>query len=177
MQTIHLDFQSQGVPPVVPVMQSDSRSRFLGIVLYNGGVPYEAPTGASYEVQYRSASVSDSYSTIKDEKNASRSAVTADADNPNIVTVELAEEVLHTLGDVQVILCVLADGGYQLSTFPIIVRVIGLCCPDTPQGNSGSGLTAAEKQLLLTLFQNAAYTNDNTKQTYDALATLWDKEV
>lgn len=47
----------------------------------------------------------------------------------------------------------------------------------TELSNRTAGLTAAEKQLLLTLFQNAAYSNDNMRQTYDALAALWDKEV
>ena len=135
MQTIHLDFQSQGVPPVVPVMQSDSRSRFLGIVLYNGGVPYQAPSGAEYAVEYRSAvnNASGSYSTIADGEDASHPAVTLDADSPHIVTVELAEQALRTPGYVLVNLCVLTSGGYQLSTFPIIVRVTGVACPDATQ--------------------------------------------
>lgn len=47
----------------------------------------------------------------------------------------------------------------------------------TELSGRAAGLTAAEKQLLLTLFQNAAYSNDNMRQTYDALAALWDQEV
>ena len=132
MQTIHLDFQSQGVPPVVPVMQSDSRSRFLGIVLYDGGVPYQAPSGANYTVQYRAAvnNAAGSYSTIADGEDASHPAVTPDADSPHIVTVELAEQALRTPGDVLVNLCVLTTGGYQMCTFPIIVRVTCSSYPD-----------------------------------------------
>ena len=177
MQTIHLDFQSQGVPPVVPVMQSDSRSRFLGIVLYNGGVPYQAPSGAEYAVEYRSAvnNASGSYSTIADGEDASHPAVTLDADSPHIVTVELAEQALRTPGDVLVNLCVLTSGGYQLSTFPIIVRVTGTACPDATQNNSsGSGLTDEEKALMLSLFQNAAYSASGMQATYSALKTIWD---
>lgn len=131
MQTIHLDFQSQGVPPVVPVMQSDSRSRFLGIVLYDGGVPYEAPTGATYTVQYRSvdANTFGWYDTIKDSSGI-HNAVIPDTDSPHIVTVELAEQALRTPGDVLVNLCVLTTGGYQMCTFPIIVRVTCSSYPD-----------------------------------------------
>mgnify|MGYP000814250508 CR=1 FL=1 len=40
MQILKMDFQSQSAPPVVPVMQSDAQSRFIGIALYNGGTPY-----------------------------------------------------------------------------------------------------------------------------------------
>ena len=56
MQILKMDFQSQSAPPVVPVMQSDAQSRFIGIALYNGGTPYKAPDGAVYTVAdlYRS---------------------------------------------------------------------------------------------------------------------------
>lgn len=131
MQTIYLDFQSQGVPPVVPVMQSDSRSRFVGIVLYNGGVPYEAPSGANYTVQYRST-VKHSfgwYDTIQDS-SGSRKAITQDGSSPHILTVELAEQALRVPGDVLVNLCVLTESGYQLSTFPFVARVTGVSYPD-----------------------------------------------
>ena len=131
MQTIYLDFQSQGVPPVVPVMQSDSRSRFVGIVLYNGGVPYEAPSGANYTVQYRST-VKHSfgwYDTIQDS-SGSRKAITQDGNSPHILTVELAEQALRVPGDVLVNLCVLTESGYQLSTFPFVARVTGVSYPD-----------------------------------------------
>ena len=53
MQILKMDFQSQSAPPVVPVMQSDAQSRFIGMALYNGGTPYKAPEGAVYTVQYR----------------------------------------------------------------------------------------------------------------------------
>ena len=131
MQTIYLDFQSQGVPPVVPVMQSDSRSRFVGIVLYNGGVPYKAPSGANYTVQYRST-VKHSfgwYDTIQDS-SGSRKAITQDGSSPHILTVELAEQALRVPGDVLVNLCVLTESGYQLSTFPFVARVTGVSYPD-----------------------------------------------
>ena len=131
MQTIYLDFQSQGVPPVVPVMQSDSRSRFVGIVLYNGGVPYEAPSGANYTVQYRST-VKHSfgwYDTIQDS-SGSRKAITQDGSSPHILTVELAEQALRVPGDVLVNLCVLTESGYQLSTFQFVARVTGVSYPD-----------------------------------------------
>lgn len=50
MQILKIDFQSQSAPPVVPVMQSDAQSRFIGMALYNGGTPYKAPEGAAYTV-------------------------------------------------------------------------------------------------------------------------------
>ena len=81
MQTIKMDFQSQSTPPVVPVMQSDSQSRFIGITLYNGGVPYEAPEGASYTVQYRGPGANNMgwYDTIQLSSGTRKAVIAEDA--------------------------------------------------------------------------------------------------
>lgn len=160
MQTIHLNFQSQGVPPVVPVMQSDSRSRFLGIVLYDGGAPYKAPAGATYTVQYRSANANAFgwYDTIVDNSGTHK-AIVLDATSPHILTVELAEQALRTPGDVLVDLCVLASNGYQMCTFPVIVRVIGSSYPDESAVQSFfyvTGLSTGQWLTYVTQCQAAA---------------------
>ena len=95
MQTIKMDFQSQSTPPVVPVMQSDAQSRFIGITLYNGGVPYEAPEGASYTVQYRGPGANNMgwYDTIT-LSSGTRKAVIVDSASKNVVTLEL---IAHSL--------------------------------------------------------------------------------
>lgn len=124
MQILKMDFQSQSAPPVVPVMQSDSKSRFIGMALYNGGTPYEAPKNATYTVQYwgRSPNNIGWYDTIRvgDDTHA---AVTVDTDSSHIITLELPEQALHVPGDLYVNLCILTETGYELRTFPIICRV------------------------------------------------------
>lgn len=132
MQILKMDFQSQSAPPVVPVMQSDAQSRFIGIALYNGGTPYAAPDGAVYTVQYRGEGANNFgwYDQIL-TASGKHAAVTVDADSPHIVTLELAEQALRRPGDVHVNLCVMGpDTGYELRTFDIIVRVGGAAYPD-----------------------------------------------
>lgn len=132
MQILKMDFQSQSAPPVVPVMQSDAQSRFIGIALYNGGTPYKAPDGAVYTVQYRGEGANNFgwYDQIL-TTSGKHAAVTVDADNAHIITLELAEQALRRPGDVHVSLCVMGpDTGYELRTFDIIVRVGGAAYPD-----------------------------------------------
>lgn len=132
MQILKMDFQSQSAPPVVPVMQSDAQSRFIGMALYNGGTPYKAPEGAVYTVQYRGEGANNFgwYDQIL-TTSGKHAAVTVDADSPHIITLELAEQALRRPGDVHVNLCVMGpDTGYELRTFDIIVRVGGAAYPD-----------------------------------------------
>ena len=132
MQILKMDFQSQSAPPVVPVMQSDAQSRFIGIALYNGGTPYEAPEGAVYTVQYRGEGANNFgwYDNIL-TASGKHAAVTVDADSTHIVTLELAEQALRRAGDVHVNLCVLCpDTGYELRTFDFIARVNKAAYPD-----------------------------------------------
>ena len=132
MQILKMDFQSQSAPPVVPVMQSDAQSRFIGMALYNGGTPYKAPEGAVYTVQYRGEGANNFgwYDQIL-TTSGKHAAVTVDADNAPIITLELAEQALRRPGDVHVNLCVMGpDTGYELRTFDIIVRVGGAAYPD-----------------------------------------------
>ena len=132
MQILKMDFQSQSAPPVVPVMQSDAQSRFIGIALYNGGTPYKAPDGAVYTVQYRGEGANNFgwYDQIL-TTSGKHAAVTVDADNAHIITLELAEQALRRPGDVHVNLCVMGpDTGYELRTFDIIARVGGAAYPD-----------------------------------------------
>ena len=132
MQILKIDFQSQSAPPVVPVMQSDAQSRFIGMALYNGGTPYKAPEGAVYTVQYRGEGANNFgwYDQIL-TTSGKHAAVTVDADNAHIITLELDEQALRRPGDVHVNLCVMGpDTGYELRTFDIIVRVGGAAYPD-----------------------------------------------
>jgi hypothetical protein len=159
MQTLKMDFQSQSAPPVVPVMQYDAQSRFIGITLYNGGVPYEAPEGASYTVQYRGPGANNMgwYNTIT-LSSGTRKAVIVDSASKNVVTLELAEQALRVNGNVFVNLCVVTNTGYMLHTFPIICRVTGAAFPDTVAVQSFfyvTGLTSVQWLAYVTACQDA----------------------
>ena len=159
MQTLKMDFQSQSTPPVVPVMQSDAQSRFIGITLYNGGIPYEAPEGASYTVQYRGPGANNMgwYDTIQ-LSSGTRKAVIVDSASKNVVTLELAEQALRVNGNVFVNLCVVTNAGYMLKTFPILCRVTGAAFPDTVAMQSFfyvTGITSEQWLAYVTACQDA----------------------
>lgn len=159
MKTLKMDFQSQSAPPVVPVMQFDAQSRFIGITLYNGGVPYEAPEGASYTVQYRGPGANNMgwYDTIT-LSSGTRKAVIVDSASKNVVTLELAEQALRVNGNVFVNLCVVTNTGYMLKTFPILCRVTGAAFPDTVAVQSFfyvTGITSEQWLAYVTACQDA----------------------
>lgn len=159
MQTLKMDFQSQSAPPVVPVMQFDAQSRFIGITLYNGGVPYEAPEGASYTVQYRGPGANNMgwYDTIT-LSSGTRKAVIVDSASKNVVTLELAKQALRVNGNVFVNLCVVTNTGYMLKTFPILCRVTGAAFPDTVAVQSFfyvTGITSEQWLAYVTACQDA----------------------
>lgn len=159
MQTIKMDFQSQSTPPVVPVMQYDAQSRFIGITLYNGGVPYEAPEGASYTVEYCGPGANNSgwYDTIQ-LSSGTRKAVVVSSSSPNVVTLELAEQALRVNGEVKISLCVVNNTGYKLNTFPIICRVTGAPYVDPVSVRSYfyvTGLTSEQWMAYVTACQDA----------------------
>ena len=176
MQTLKMDFQSQSTPPVVPVMQSDAQSRFIGISLYNGGVPYEAPEGASYTVQYRGPGANNMgwYDTIT-LSSGTRKAVIVDSTSKNVVTLELAEQALRVNGNVFVNLCVVTNTGYMLKTFPILCRVTGAAFPDTVAVQSFfyvTGITSEQWLAYVTACQDAQKRAEDAVATFETDPTL-----
>lgn len=176
MQTLKMDFQSQSTPPVVPVMQSDAQSRFIGITLYNGGAPYEAPEGASYTVQYRGPGANNMgwYDTIT-LSNGTRKAVIVDSTSKNVVTLELAEQALRVNGNVFVNLCVVTSTGYMLKTFPILCRVTGAAFPDTVAVQSFfyvTGITSEQWLAYVTACQDAQKRAEDAAAAFETDPTL-----
>lgn len=176
MQTLKMDFQSQSAPPVVPVMQFDAQSRFIGITLYNGGVPYEAPEGASYTVQYRGPGANNMgwYDTIT-LSSGTRKAVTVDSTRKNVVTLELAEQALRVNGNVFVNLCVVTNTGYMLKTFPILCRVTGAAFPDTVAVQSFfyvTGITSEQWLAYVIACQDAQKRAEDAAATFETDPTL-----
>ncbi len=176
MQTLKMDFQSQSAPPVVPVMQSDSQSRFIGITLYNGGAPYEAPESASYTVQYRGPGANNMgwYDTIT-LSSGTRKAVIVDSASKNVVTLELAEQALRVNGNVFVNLCVVTNTGYMLKTFPILCRVTAAAFPDTVAVQSFfyvTGITSEQWLAYVTACQDAQKRAEDAAATFETDPTL-----
>nr|DAQ98783.1 MAG TPA: BppU domain protein [Caudoviricetes sp.] len=170
MHNITIDFNNPGLPQVIDVMQSDAQSRFIGLTLYDGGVPYSAPSGAVYTVEYHGQGANNTgwYDTIQ-LPSGTRKAVVVSSSSPNVVTLELAEQALRVNGKVEVSLCVVNNTGYKLNTFPIICRVTGAPYVDPVSVRSYFYVTG------LTSEQWTAYVNacqDAQKRAEDAAAKL-----
>lgn len=159
MHNITIDFNNPGLPQVIDVMQSDSQSRFIGLTLYDGGVPYSAPSGAVYTVEYHGQGANNTgwYDTIQ-LPSGTRKAVVVSSSSPNVVTLELAEQALRVNGKVEVSLCVVNNTGYKLNTFPIICRVTGAPYVDPVSVRSFfyvTGLTSDQWTAYVTACQDA----------------------
>ena len=170
MHNITLDFSNPGLPQVIDVMQSDAQSRFIGLTLYDGGVPYSAPSGAQYTVQYRGSGANNMgwYDTIQ-LSSGTRKAVVVSSSSPNVVTLELAEQALRVNGKVEVSLCVVNNTGYKLNTFPIICRVTGAPYVDPVAVRSYfyvTGITSDQWLAYVTACQDAQ------KRAEDAAANM-----
>lgn len=159
MHNITLDFSNPGLPQVIDVMQSDAQSRFIGLTLYDGGVPYSAPSGAVYTVEYHGQGANNTgwYDTIQ-LSSGTRKAVVVSSSSPNVVTLELAEQALRVNGKVEVSLCVVNNTGYKLNTFPIVCRVTGAPYVDPVAVRSYfyvTGLTSEQWLAYVTACQDA----------------------
>lgn len=170
MHNITLDFSNPGLPQVIDVMQSDAQSRFIGLTLYDGGVPYSAPSGAVYTVEYHGQGANNTgwYDTIQ-LSSGTRKAVVVSSSSPNVVTLELAEQALRVNGRVEVSLCVVNNTGYKLNTFPIVCRVTGAPYVDPVAVRSYfyvTGITSEQWLAYVTACQDAQ------KRAEDAAAKL-----
>ena len=176
MHNITIDFNNPGLPQVIDVMQSDAQSRFIGLTLYDGGVPYSAPSGAQYTVQYRGSGANNMgwYDTIQ-LSSGTRKAVVVSSSNPNVVTLELAEQALRVNGKVEVSLCVVNNTGYKLNTFPIICRVTGAPYVDPVSVRSYfyvTGLTSEQWLAYVTACQDAQKRAEDAAATFETDPTL-----
>lgn len=176
MHNITLDFSNPGLPQVIDVMQSDAQSRFICLTLYDGGVPYSAPSGAQYTVQYRGSGANNMgwYDTIQ-LSSGTRKAVVVSSSSPNVVTLELAEQALRVNGKVEVSLCVVNSTGYKLNTFPIICRVTGAPYVDPVAVRSYfyvTGLTSEQWLAYVTACQDAQKRAEDAAATFETDPTL-----
>lgn len=176
MHNITLDFSNPGLPQVIDVMQSDAQSRFIGLTLYDGGVPYSAPSGAQYTVQYRGQGANNMgwYDTIQ-LSSGTRKAVVVSSSSPNVVTLELAEQALRVNGKVEVSLCVANNTGYKLNTFPIVCRVTGAPYVDPVAVRSYfyvTGLTSEQWLAYVTACQDAQKRAEDAAATFETDPTL-----
>lgn len=117
MQKIRIDFDNPGLPQHISAVENDSQSRFFQATLYENGKAYIAPEGAAYSIMYRGFGPQNEgwYDTIND--GAGKRA--ACAVSGNVVTCEIARQVLQVPGHVSIVLCVTTGKGYMIKSWPI----------------------------------------------------------
>lgn len=117
MQKIRIDFDNPGLPQHISAVENDSQSRFFQATLYENGKAYTAPEGATYSIMYRGFGPQNQgwYDTINDGAgNRAACAVSG-----NVVTCEIARQVLQVPGHVSIVLCVTTGKGYMIKSWPI----------------------------------------------------------
>lgn len=117
MQKVRIDFDNPGLPQHISAVENDSQSRFFQATLYENGKAYTAPEGAAYSIMYSGFGPQNQgwYDTIND--GAGKRA--ACAVSGNVVTCEIARQVLQVPGHVSIVLCVTTGKGHMLKSWPI----------------------------------------------------------
>lgn len=113
---INMDLASRGLPPIIEAVQDDRYSRCLAICLYAGGAAWEPPDGVGAIVRYmKSDGRGGEYDRLP---NGTR----AWALSGNVLTVDLAPQVLNVAGPVKISVALIRETAV-LHTFQVLVNV------------------------------------------------------
>ena len=140
MQSFNLNMDRPG-EYVLYAKQGDSNSRFVRLALSSGGVAYVPPVGSSMTIRYGAPNMPKGwYDTIELEDGTTRPAVTQ---NGNVVTLELAPQLLAVPGENRV--CFLFHGAedYQLGSWNFKLLIEGDPNPDAVQSEEYINISAS----------------------------------
>lgn len=116
-KSIKIDLVEKGVQPIVYAKQNDSQTRFIAASLFANGQPFSAPDGV---IAMFRAGKPDGTACFYDSNETGTPAITIDG---NLVTVELAEQVLTAPGNVQAEINFYTAGGEKLTSFSFTIQV------------------------------------------------------
>lgn len=115
-QKLELDFVRRGIPPRVDAVQGDRYTRMLELWLYENGLSWPLPNGASVLMRYRKPDgTAGLYDTMPD-------GTVAWSAEENIVRFSVAPQVLTVPGIVQAQMEVKL-GGANLASFAFLIAV------------------------------------------------------
>lgn len=114
---IKIDLVEKGVQPIVYAKQNDSQTRFIAASLFANGQPFSVPDGV---VAMFRAGKPDGTACFYDSNETGTPAITIEG---NLVTVELAEQVLTAPGNVQAEINFYTAGGEKLTSFSFAIQV------------------------------------------------------
>lgn len=131
MQNFNVNLFNEYPPMVLYAKQGDSLSRFFTVTLLDNGAPFKIPEEVSFSVRFGAPGMSSGwYDTITETDGSSHSAFSVDG---NVVTVELAEQVIAQSGVNQLCLMMHNSGGYQLTSWNICVQIQATPGADDPE--------------------------------------------
>lgn len=116
-KSIKIDLVEKGVQPIVYAKQNDSQTRFIAASLFANGHPFSVPDGV---VAMFRAGKPDGTACFYDSNETGTPAITIEG---NLVTVELAEQVLTAPGNVQAEINFYTAGGEKLTSFSFAIQV------------------------------------------------------
>ena len=116
-KSIKIDLVEKGVQPIVYAKQNDRQTRFIAVSLFANGQPFSVPDGV---IAMFRAGKSDGTACFYDSNETGTPAITIEG---NLVTVELAEQVLTAPGNVQAEINFYTAGGEKLTSFSFAIQV------------------------------------------------------
>lgn len=116
-KAIKIDLVEKGVQPIVYAKQNDSQTRFIASSLFANGQPFSVPDGV---IAMFRAGKPDGTACFYDSNETGTPAITIEG---NLVTVELAEQVLTAPGNVQAEINFYTAGGEKLTSFSFAIQV------------------------------------------------------
>lgn len=116
-KAINIDLVEKSVQPLIYAKQNDSQTRFIAASLFANGQPFSVPDGV---VAMFRAGKPDGTACFYDSNETGTPAITIEG---NLVTVELAEQVLTAPGNVQAEINFYTAGGEKLTSFSFAIQV------------------------------------------------------
>lgn len=116
-KAINIDLIEKSVKPLIYAKQNDSQTRFIAASLFANGHPFSVPDGV---VAMFRAGKPDGTACFYDSNETGTPAITIEG---NLVTVELAEQVLTVPGNVQAEINFYTAGGEKLTSFSFAIQV------------------------------------------------------
>lgn len=116
-KAINIDLIEKSVKPLIYAKQNDSQTRFIAASLFANGQPFSVPDGV---VAVFRAGKPDGTACFYDSNETGTPAITIEG---NLVTVELAEQVLTDPGNVQAEINFYTAGGEKLTSFSFAIQV------------------------------------------------------
>ncbi len=120
-QIIDVELSRPGWQANIFAVAGDMYSRYIEVHLYNGGQPYEPPSGTTCMIGWwRNDTEFGSYNSVMTDDHSTRQAWSIDG---NVVTIELNWQIAQKAGKVSVNVALIGTDGSRISTWEMLCDV------------------------------------------------------